>query len=412
MTTLTAVRVRPARWDDRAAILQLIAAMGGHEDVAAGDDPLRVFGAVLADSNARALVADREGAIVGYAELQARPSTLHDCREGWLGALAIAPEERRSGVGGLLAAAIEREAALLGCAAIVVESSSWRLDAHAFYRSHGFTELSTAARFRRELPSEQAPQETPERRFLAAAARAASAVQAALAGLAGFDPIGIGADGAPTEAADAAAERAAVRELAALGFPIVSEESGLIGDRAVDPSQPWISLDPLDGSRNFVNGYPAYAVAMGLVRDGRAIAGFVADLTSERRWWAAQGEGARLDGRPIRVRAGKLAGSASPNGSVLAPLPGVQRLRISGSTALDLCHVADGSLAAFVATHRPVIHVHDLAGPLAIIHEAGGVVRDRTLRTPLLVPDPSVTFAAVAAANDDLAQQLLAQQQA
>lgn len=405
--TLTAVCVRPARWDDRAAILQLIAAMGGHEDVAAGDDPLRIFGAVLADSNARALVADREGAVVGYAELQARPSTLHDCREGWLAALAIAPEERRSGVGGLLAAAVEREAALLGCAAIVVESSSWRFDAHAFYRAHGFTELSTAARFRRELPSEPQRDTTLEQRFLTSAARAASAVQAAIAGLAGFEPIGIGADGAPTEAADAAAERAAVRELAALGFPIVSEESGLIGDGPVDPSEPWISLDPLDGSRNFVNGYPSYAVAMGLVRDGRAIAGFVADLSAGRRWWAAQGQGAFLDGRPIRVRPGRLAGSASPDGTALAPLPDLDRVRICGSSASELCHVADGSLAAFVSTGRPVIHVHDLAGPLAIIREAGGVVLDRTLNVPHLVPDPHVTFELAAAADGELARRLV-----
>ena len=119
------ITIRPAVWNDRRGIADLIAAMGSHEDVLLAIDPLQEFGNILGLPKARALVAEQEGRIVGYAELQARPSSLHDEVEGWLAALAVAPELRQAGTGSRLMAVVEEEARLLGCDEIVLESSTW-----------------------------------------------------------------------------------------------------------------------------------------------------------------------------------------------------------------------------------------------------------------------------------------------
>ncbi|HYZ15934.1 MAG TPA: inositol monophosphatase family protein, partial [Candidatus Acidoferrum sp.] len=197
----------------------------------------------------------------------------------------------------------------------------------------------------------------------------------------------------------AAAERAALSELLPLGIPVVSEESGLVGAATIDPDQPWISLDPLDGSRNFVAGYPLYATSIGLVHHGQPIAGLVADLAGGHRWSAHLGGGAICDGRPIRTRRSPLGALPSPvpGGAGVRELPNITRVRISGSTTSDLCRVADGSLAVFFALDRPVVHVHDLAAAMIIIEEAGGTVIDRAGVRPVLTPDPACCLEIVAA---------------
>lgn len=396
-TTLAAT-TRLALWSDRGDILDLVVNMGSHEDVGRGADPMRRLGALLQNSETRVIVAERDGRIVGFAELQARTSTTGDVREAWLGALAVHADHRSTGVGGALLRAIDAAACELGCVRIALESSAWRTEAHGFYRSHGFAQRSPAERFERAavpIAGDDCIQ-----RFLSLAARAAGAVQCAIAGLAERGAVGIGADGAPTEAADRAAEDAALETLAPLGVTIVSEERGIVG-ATIATGDYWIAIDPLDGSRNFRAGYPPYATAMGLVRDGLAVAGYVCELGSMRRWWS-DGARAFADGGRIAARAGRLVAQPSPTpGQTLATpdIPGY-RLRISGSTATDLCRVADGSLAAFVALDRRVTHVHDLAGPLAILHAAGATVLDGTTGAPpALRPDPMLTYAIVAAAD-------------
>lgn len=401
--------IRPARLEDREAILRLIVEMGGHEQVALRADPLLAFREVLADSQARALVAERDGEIVGYVEVRARASSVDDRREAWLGVLCVDEASRGAGIGAALVQAADREAALLGCSAVVLETAASRSEAHAFYRAQGFGEKPPARRFVREV---RVAGGSLEQRFLAAAALAASAVRAAITGLGACAPVGIGADGNATEAADAAAEAAILPVLTPLGLPIVSEEAGLVGAGAVEPDRPWICLDPLDGSRNFVAGCAPYAVSIGLVCEGRPLAGFVADLDAGHRWWAIAGGGAWRDGRPIRTRDGGLVAlpNLDPAAGTFPKMPGLARVRISGSSATDLCRVADGSLAAFVCTDRPAVHAHDLAAAYAVILEAGGVVIDAGGVPPILVPDPKPCMHFVAAASLGLARSLLGAQ--
>jgi 3'(2'), 5'-bisphosphate nucleotidase len=306
-----------------------------------------------------------------------------------------------------LLAAVDDAARALGCTRIELESSEWREATHAFYRERGFDERTPARRFRRLVPERR--HASLEERFIDAASLAATAVAAAIVDLGGLEPVGMGADGAPTEAADRAAERAALNALEPLGVPVVSEERGLVG-RAPREGDAWIALDPLDGSRNFRAGYPPYAMAVGLVRDGRALAGFVCELSSGRRWSAIAGGGAFADGTPARAKRTTLLGLPSPtrDRDVPRPLGASGRVRISGSTSVELCRVAEGSLSAFVALERAVVHVHDIAGPLAILQESGACVLDRDGLTPVLTPDPAAVLFVVAAADEALARELLA----
>lgn len=180
----------------------------------------------------------------------------------------------------------------------------------------------------------------------------------------------------------------------------MSEESGLLGEEAPAAGEPWISLDPLDGSRNLRCGLPPYATSMGLVLDGRPLAGLVYDLSSGRRWWATEAGGAFVDGRPARARPGPVVIVPSPvPGGAVEAVDGYDRVRVSGSTTVDLCRVADGSGGAFVDTVRGVVHVHDLAGPLAVLQQAGAAVLGSDGRTPVLVPDARATYRIVAAAT-------------
>lgn len=407
---MNGVLVRPARLSDREAILRLVQAMGGHDEVADLGD---AFGLVLARPSIRALVAEEGGRIAGYAELQARPVPNRNRIEGWLSTLAVAPERRGAGIGRVLMAAVEDAARELGCDEIALESSLWRERSHAFYRGLGFSERAVARRFVRTVGGPR--DEDLAVRFLAAAGRAASAVAAAVVELEQAPSRAVGADGAPTEAADAAAEAAALEELLPLGIPIVSEEAGLVGaTRTPGAGEAWISLDPLDGTRNFRSGYAPFATSIGLVRDGEAIAGLICDLVSDRRWTARRGGGARRDGVPIRTRAegrprsGLVAVPSPAAGSPeLRIPPGLARLRISGSSALDLVRIADGSLAAFISADRPVTHVHDIAAALAIIAEAGGVAADLRGMPLRLEPDPEPAIAFIAACDAEILSSLL-----
>jgi 3'(2'), 5'-bisphosphate nucleotidase len=247
-----------------------------------------------------------------------------------------------------------------------------------------------------------------EERFLALAAAAVDAVGIAIVGLRDALPVGIGADGAPTEAADRAAERAAIAILRALSVPIVSEESGLIGADTLREDAAWIVLDPLDGSRNYCAGYPPYATAIGLVRDGRPLAGFVGEHSTGRRWWARRGGGAFADGHPIAPRRSPLVAVPSPHARSAVHVPlGAHRVRISGSTTVDLVRVAERSLAFFSGFERAVVHVHDLAGPLAILDEAGACTGDAEGDRPTLIPDVRAVYRVAAAADAQLLADLV-----
>lgn len=197
---------------------------------------------------------------------------------------------------------------------------------------------------------------------------------------------------------DVEAERTIVDILLA-AFPdhrILAEESAGEGDSPGDGEAPvadrsapvrWI-IDPLDGTTNWLHGYPEYAVSIAAEDEAGLAAGVVLNSATGECFEAARGEGARLDGEPIRVSGLRdlrlaLIGTGFPFkrldilpayletfSTVLRTTSGIRR---AGSAALDLCDVACGRLDAFFEFH---LMPWDVAAGALIVREAGGVITD------------------------------------
>jgi 3'(2'), 5'-bisphosphate nucleotidase len=250
-------------------------------------------------------------------------------------------------------------------------------------------------------PPDDAP---PTKRFRHLAALAATRVEVAVA-LARGGPVAAKHDGSPALAADEAAHLAAAAVLGRIGVPVLSEERG---DQPVAADEPWIVLDPLDGTGNFRAGLPPWAFSAALVQAGRPVAGLVVDLSSGRRWDGAAGHGARRDGVVVRPRAGRtVLVPTPPSGETVTVPSSARRVRVSGCTAVDLCLVADGSAAAWHDLDRSGTHVHDAAGGLAVLAAAGGVVLAPDGQPLELVPDTERLIRLVAAGSRETADELL-----
>ena len=242
-------------------------------------------------------------------------------------------------------------------------------------------------------------------RFLHAAAVAATRVEVAvaLARDAGQDTVK--SDGSPSLGADEAAHLAAAHALRRLGVTVLSEERS---DRSVPGDEPWVVLDPLDGTGNFRAGLAPWAFSAALVRDGRPVAGLVADLSSGRRWSGAVGSEAYRDGVPVRPRdAGTVVAPTAPSGSAVQVPRTARRVRVTGCTAVDVCLVADGAAGAWQNLDRSGTHVHDVAGGLALLAAAGGVALTPDGEPLVLRPDTGTLIRFVAAGTEERARELL-----
>jgi len=184
--------------------------------------------------------------------------------------------------------------------------------------------------------------------------------------------------------ADRAAERAVIDTILR-HYPehaILAEESGAQGES----DYLWI-IDPLDGTTNYLHGFPVFAVSVGLTHKGRLEHGAVYDPLRQELFTASRGSGAQLDGRRIRVSRNTsleraLLGTGFPyRDSSLALAPYLKMLekaicdtagvRRAGAAALDLCYVGAGRLDAFWETG---LSQWDLAAGALIIREAGGII--------------------------------------
>jgi myo-inositol-1(or 4)-monophosphatase len=189
--------------------------------------------------------------------------------------------------------------------------------------------------------------------------------------------VGSGLGGDDTTAIDAAAERVILARFDGLdGLTIVSEEVGVIGDGAT-----FVVIDPIDGSLNAKRGIGFFALSIAVASGptmGDVDFGFVHDFGTEEEWTATRGEGARLDGRLLEGELPKeqieiLAFEATRTVSVAEKAAAVvdlaYRLRIMGSLALSLCHLAAGRIDA-VCSLKPARAV-DIAAAQLLVRERG-----------------------------------------
>jgi myo-inositol-1(or 4)-monophosphatase len=229
---------------------------------------------------------------------------------------------------------------------------------------------------------------------------------------------GVSTKSTPTDvvtASDQALENLVRERLAQLrpGDAVVGEEYGGSGGSS---RTMWV-VDPIDGTVNFLYGLPWYAISLAAVRDGRSVAGAVAEPATGRLWSAAVNAGATCDGRPLRVSGAtdlslSLLGTGFSYsaerrvrqvGLVAAMLPHVRDMRRMGSAALDLCAVAAGWVDAYL---EHGCNWWDWAAAALIAAEAGAVVRTPG-PTGSVPPDDGLGADALFAAAPGIAGELM-----
>ena len=177
-----------------------------------------------------------------------------------------------------------------------------------------------------------------------------------------------------------------IKETLMRAFPdigLLAEESG----KTLSSDTFWI-IDPLDGTTNFIHGYPSIGVSIALMERGRVVIGLVYDPLREELFEAIRGEGALCNGREIHVSGVQtldecLLGTGFPFRvhryiddylevfkELFLHCRGIRR---AGAAVLDLSHVASGRLDGFWELY---LKPWDMAAGALIIEEAGGIVRD------------------------------------
>lgn len=194
------------------------------------------------------------------------------------------------------------------------------------------------------------------------------------------------AGGSPVTDADLAADALLTRRLrdARPDYGWLSEETA--DDPARLARRRLFVVDPIDGTRAFLNGRPWWAVSIAVVEDHRPIAGVVFAPQVGETYAAAAGQGATLNGRPIRASGARdledcgMVGDARMFLHPGWPVPW-PRMRVEqrNSTAYRMCLVASGAFDAAVALAAK--NDWDLAAADLIVREAGGVCGDHLGRT-------------------------------
>jgi len=157
---------------------------------------------------------------------------------------------------------------------------------------------------------------------------------------------------------------------------IVAEEEEL---RRPSQSGRYWTVDPIDGTVAFVAGLTCWAVALGLVDQGRTVAGFIFAPVSGDFYHVVPGEPAQRNGRSMRL---KPPGPLKPQSMLLTHTRPHQRYTLDiafpprifclGTASLHLAHVAIGSADVVLIGHD---HVWDLAPGLALLQAGGGALR-------------------------------------
>jgi myo-inositol-1(or 4)-monophosphatase len=182
--------------------------------------------------------------------------------------------------------------------------------------------------------------------------------------------------------------------------------------RQIGSSYCWV-IDPLDGTNNFLRGYPQFAVSLALMEEEIPLVACIYDPLREELFTAIRGKGASLNGRQVQVSPqGTLDGALIGAGFSSRPeralvtcanlerlIPHARAIRAAGSACLDLAYVAAGRLDA---TWYIALSPWDVAAGILLVEEAGGHVTNLS-GEPLVDPE-----AGVLATNGRIHAELLA----
>ena len=181
--------------------------------------------------------------------------------------------------------------------------------------------------------------------------------------------------------ADKAADAALLDVLSSTSFPILSEESGCTIDAGM--SEPCWIIDPLDGTFNFVRGFPACCVSVALWHKKMPILGVIYDFAADMLYTGIVGVDARCNGESINVSTVQALSQAAlatgfPSArdygdkslqDSIKKIQKFKKIRMIGSAALSLAYVSRGFVDAY---HEEDIWLWDVAAGLALVKAAGG----------------------------------------
>lgn len=190
-------------------------------------------------------------------------------------------------------------------------------------------------------------------------------------------------DGSLFTEADLACQQALITELTQLApYPVVGEE---MSDE--EHQAQWLAghngmwcIDPIDGTSNFVNGLPYFAVSVALMREGRSLMGVIYDPVADEVFSAEQGQGAWLNGVKLPITHHSRQMRQTMAGVDLKRIPACIARKIAldppfcsqrnfGASTLDWCYVAAGRLDLYLHGGQKL---WDYAAGSLILQEAGG----------------------------------------
>jgi myo-inositol-1(or 4)-monophosphatase len=217
--------------------------------------------------------------------------------------------------------------------------------------------------------------------------------------------VGHGEGGDDTTAIDAAAEQAILDRFRGEDVTLVSEEAGVLGNGR------WtVVVDPIDGSINAKRGIPFFSISIAVADGGTmddVVFGYVHDFGSGEEWTATRGGGAFLNGERLIERPKEtleiLSFEATTTAYVsefAARFDGIaHRLRVMGSLAITLCHLAAGRVDGVVSL-KPARSV-DIAAAQLLVREQGLAIDLPDLPPFGTAPLDLVGRSRVAAAGND-----------
>ena len=185
-------------------------------------------------------------------------------------------------------------------------------------------------------------------------------------------------------ASDKRVEKVLLKELSNSGYPVLTEEQGEIDGKTKDKR--WI-IDPIDGTTNFLNGLPHFAISIAYEENGEIISGIIFDPIKNELFAASKGMGAYLNDFRIRVSnksdyknsflvTGGPRASSKIKDEVFEEYKKISHsvrppVRKSGSAALDLAYVAAGR---YDAVWQRELKYWDVAAGIVLVKESGGFV--------------------------------------
>jgi myo-inositol-1(or 4)-monophosphatase len=234
--------------------------------------------------------------------------------------------------------------------------------------------------------------------------------------------LGMGAGGDQMKPVDLAAEKAIVETILQydVSFTLISEESG-VQEYGKTPKECYVTVDPIDGTTNFVRGLPFFASSIAVSSApilSAVYAGIVADLVHNTAYTAIKGKGAfcntkRISSSTVSSLDDAVIGLDLNTNNVAGIAPRLTSLiqktghiRHFGANALELCYVAEGLTDAFVDI-RGKLRTTDVAAGMLILKEAGGTVtthKDEAFDAKL---DPKERIKFVASGNKQIHKSIL-----